>query len=91
MTDEQKIELLKGKFQQILEASMKKDPKADTIFLAFFNAVKDNDALWENLQLDRKQQLIERESNLQTELQRITVEKTKVDEALAVADSKPAK
>lgn len=91
MTEEQKIELLKNKFQQIIAATMQKDPKADTIFLAFFNAVKDNDALWESLQLDRKQQLVEEETKLQTRLEQITVAKAQVDELIAVVDTKPAK
>lgn len=52
MTDDQKIELLKSKFQQIIQASLKQDPKADTMFLSLFNAVKDNDALFQSLAAD---------------------------------------
>jgi len=54
MTDQQKLEILKDKFQQIIQASVQQDPKADTIFLAFFNAVKDNDELFATLVEDAK-------------------------------------
>jgi predicted cation transporter len=54
MTDEQKIALLKEKFTAIIQASIKQDPQADVIFLAFFNAVKDNEALFAELAAQSK-------------------------------------
>lgn len=57
MSDEQKLELLKGKFGQLIQMSLQKDPKADTTFLLFFNAVKDNDALFEALVNDLHAQI----------------------------------
>lgn len=65
MLEEQKIGLLKDTFKEIMTASMQNDPKADTLFLAFYNGVKDNEELFGELANRKKVQIDEQVANAQ--------------------------
>jgi len=76
------IPKLKEKFSQIMQLSFKKDPKAETIFLAFFNAVKDNDDLFKQLLVDRKQIIDETITKIDNQKEELIKEKTEVENQL---------
>ena len=93
MTDDKKKELLKNKFMQIIQTTMQsKDPNAaETDFIKFYNAVKDNEDYFLALAGEEK---LQRQQALQQLQDSIVVNETKIaeiDQVIAVADVKPKK
>ena len=68
MTNEMKLELLRNKLMQLVQASVKKDPKADVLFLSLFNAVKDNDVFFSELAAQAKVESQEALTKLQSDI-----------------------
>jgi len=85
MTDEKKIELLKEKFQQVIQGAMAKDGSADTIFLSFFNAIKDNEAFFKDLAADDKSKKEQENVKL---AEKISENDTKIAEADTIISGK---
>jgi citrate lyase alpha subunit len=68
MTQEQKLALLKDKMTYFIQAAVKKDPLADTMFLSFFNALKDNDTFFDDLIADKEQRMNAEKAELEARL-----------------------